>query len=357
MKSEEGFLYRLADDGETYVIYGYEGDADVVGIPYYIDGVAVTELNPDEFPTDKKFYVYSIDEDFEYKKTDDGTGIIITKFVGDIDNFMIQEEIEGLPVVEIGDDAFEASDVVDVAIPSTVKKIDKDGFYDCKKLETVYFSEGLEEIGQDAFGQTALTEIDLPDSLTTLGGGCFANTKLKKVYIPKNTVSIYSTSFTYSEVEEFEVDRANDVFASKDGVIYLKDMKTIAIFPPKKAGSFVIPAEVTKIGGGSFIYCDQVTEVSLEDGSQLSEIGPAFIGCPGLTKIDLSKSGSSIEAAAIYNCSNLKEIYFPQNLMTIPADLFSDAGIPSTLTLVKYNANCDCQIEWPESVEVQTYDE
>ncbi len=357
MKSEEGFLYRLADDGKTYEIYGYEGDKDVVGIPYYIDGVEVTELDPTEFPTDKKFYIYSIDEDFEYKKTDDGTGIIITKFVGDIDEFMIQEEIEGLPIVEIGEDAFEASDVVDVAIPSTVKKIDTDGFYNCTKLKNVYFSEGLEEIGQDAFNRTALTEVDLPDTLTTLGGGCFAYTKLKKVYIPKNTASIYSSSFAYSEVEEFEVDRANDVFASKDGVIYLKDMKTIAIFPSKKSGSFVIPAEVTKIGGGAFMFCDNVTEISLEDGSQLDTIGSAFIGCQGLTKLDLSKSGNTIEAAAVYNCSSLKEIYFPQNLMTIPADLFSDAGIPGTLTLVKYNANCDCQVEWPEGVEVQTYDE
>ena len=355
MKTDDGFVYRLADDGETYVIYGYEGDKDVVGVPYYIDGVAVTSLEPDDFPTDKKFYVYSIDSDFEYKKTDDGTGIIITKFVGEIDNFMIQEEIDGLPIVEIGDDAFEASDVTDVAIPSTVKKIDKDGFYNCTKLENVCFSEGLEEIGQDAFGQTALTEIDLPESLTTLGGGCFANTKLKKVYIPKNTENIYTTSFTYSEVEEFEVDRANDVFASKDGIIYLKDMKTLVVCPPKKSGSLVIPAEVTTLGGGAFIYCNELTEVSLEDGSQLDKIGPAFIGCQGLTKLDLSKSGNLMEAAAIYNCSSLKEIYFPQNLMTIPADLFGDAGMPDTLTLVKYNADCDCRVEWPENVEVQNY--
>ena len=356
LKTEDGLLYRTSDDGETYIICGYEGDEDIVGIPYEIDGVSVSNIDTDSLPSDKKYLVYTYDDDFEYKKTDDGTGIIITKYKGDVCNFIIQDSIEGLPIVEIGEDAFEASDVETVAIPSTVKKIDRDGFYNCKKLEKIYLSEGLEEIGQDAFNSTALTEIDLPDSLIKLGSGCFAYTKIKKVSIPKNVNSIHSLAFAYSEIEEYDVDRANDTFASSEGIIYLKDMKTLCMCPSAKSGSVVISADVTTIGGGAFICCNNITEISLEEGSQLNEIGCAFCYCTGLTRLDLSKSGNSIASEALVGCSSLSEIYFPKDLKTISADLFGDDGVPSSVKVVKYNAECDCQIEWPESVEVQTYE-
>ena len=126
--------------------------------------------------------------------------------------------------------------------------------------------------------------------------------------------------------------------------------------PSAKSGSVVISADVTTIGGGAFICCNNITEISLEEGSQLNEIGCAFCYCTGLTRLDLSKSGNSIASEALVGCSSLSEIYFPKDLKTISADLFGDDGVPSSVKVVKYNAECDCQIEWPESVEVQTYE-
>lgn len=61
---------------------------------------------------------------------------------------------------------FAGTDVKEVTIPGTVKKIPLDTFYQCSKLTKVTFEEGVEEVAEDAFIDCpVLNEIVLPKSL------------------------------------------------------------------------------------------------------------------------------------------------------------------------------------------------
>lgn len=78
-------------------------------------------------------------EDFEFTKTDGG--IVIEKYLGSMTEFAVPAEIDGRPVVEIGNKAFcENADIKRVELPDTVVKIGKNS--------TLKFRKGGEISGE-----------------------------------------------------------------------------------------------------------------------------------------------------------------------------------------------------------------
>ena len=83
-----------------------------------------------------------------------------------------------------------------VVLPGSVRGILSGAFRGFRTLEEVVFSEGLEEIGQDAFEMTGLKSVILPDSLRRIGFHAFYGCKsLASITIP---VSI--TNFCCSRI-------------------------------------------------------------------------------------------------------------------------------------------------------------
>lgn len=61
-------------------------------------------------------------------------------------------------------------------LPSTLKRIESGSFYSCPALRSVYFAEGIEEIGDNCFRYcNSLEKIVLPTTLKKLGKSCFAD--------------------------------------------------------------------------------------------------------------------------------------------------------------------------------------
>ena len=89
----------------------------------------------------------------------------------------------------IGEGAFSTGDrtgatFTELCIPASVETIGYRAFGKCSKLETVTFAPGskLKEIVGDAFFNTALESITIPEKVTTIGSGAFEGcSKLKKV--------------------------------------------------------------------------------------------------------------------------------------------------------------------------------
>lgn len=79
-------------------------------------------------------------------------------------------------VVEIGPQSFYRSQIKNVIIPSSVKKIDSESFYQCENLEEVNLPEGLERIEWRAlYGCHKIKTIVVPSSVTFIGGEAFNN--------------------------------------------------------------------------------------------------------------------------------------------------------------------------------------
>lgn len=83
-----------------------------------------------------------------------------------------------------------------VVLPEGMEKISGSTFYGCEKLKEVDLPDSLITIGEYAFSKTAVEKIVLPPNLAILEEGAFSDCKsLKDVYFPANIDSFIHNAF------------------------------------------------------------------------------------------------------------------------------------------------------------------
>ena len=216
-------------------------------------------------------------EEVEFEFNSDGTGYIVTGIGGykyfNKTEIIIPETYNGLPVVEIGEEAFRNCDfMTSIDIPETVKKIGIRAFYGCDNLKEIVIPDGVIEIGDTAFFECkSLTFAVIGNSVVDMGRYTFKDcTALESVIFGSSLETIGYLSF--------------------EGCKSLK--------------SIIIPENVTTIDSNAFAYCYSLETVIL--GSSLKEIGSsAFYGCISLKSIVIPKSVKVILYNAFSSCTSL----------------------------------------------------
>ena len=208
------------------------------------------------------------------------------------DEIIIPSEIEGQKVCEIADYAFSDSDVKSVYIPSTVTRVNTEAFENASKLEEIVCEEGGEYISVDGCLYNsegyillkvpeAKTEIkEYAENIRTISDNAFRNSSVKEVVLPETVVNIREYSFAFSGVEKV-----------------------------------VIPENVTLISEFAFYGSENLKEAVLPKG--LEEIAAnAFGHCSALTDIYLPYGLTCIEGSA-FHCSGLKSVIIPDTVNRI----------------------------------------
>jgi len=136
-------------------------------------------------------------KDFIVVLNNAGNGVAITGYTGKATTVRIPAQIEGMPVKEIGKQAFAANqDITNVVIPSGVVSIGDDAFGLCVKLTSISLPDSLNSVGKNAFMHTGLTSVTLPKSITSLSEGLFYNCRqLKSVKINGSITEIQPSAF------------------------------------------------------------------------------------------------------------------------------------------------------------------
>jgi len=185
----------------------------------------------------------------------------------------IPNEVNGLPVVSIGDGAL----------------------WGQNELSSVTISTNVTNVGYDAFGDCEnLVSVTIPNSVATIGEGAFGGCKsLTSVTIPNSVISIMG-----------------------DGAFsYCWSLTNVTI------GN-----GVTGIGEETFTYDWRLANVTI--GESLTNIGfNAFAFCGGLTSVTIGRSLSSISTAAFYSCSNLASVYCQGDAPSLGLGVFDVANI------------------------------
>ena len=224
----------------------------------------------------------------------------------------------------IGNSAFEqCASLISIDIPANVETIGTAVFWGCSSLTTVTFEKGsqLKTIGggssyYGAFSYcTALTSIEIPASVETIGASAFKGcSKLATVTFEKES-QLKTIGGGYSEPNYYGV---------------FSDCTALT--------SIEIPASVETIEAAAFKGCSSLATVTFENGSQLKTIGGgsyssgAFSDCTALTSIEIPASVETIEAAAFKDCSSLTSIEIPASVETIKASAFKGCSSLATVT-------------------------
>ena len=194
-------------------------------------------------------------------------------------------------LITIGEEMFYQSDLRSVVIPTNVTTVGYSAFKRCSSLTTVTFEKEsqLKTIGGDyyygAFSDcTALTSIEIPASVETIGNTAFSDCS-----------SLATVTFEKGS--------------------RLKTIGNNAYYRCTSLTSIEIPASVETIEKKAFMHCSSLATVTFEKGSQLKTIAGdsydgAFSDCTALTSIEIPASVETIEATAFKRCSKLATITF-----------------------------------------------
>lgn len=232
-----------------------------------------------------------------YDVSETDGAVTITGCRTDAVSFRIPSEIDGRPVKKIGDNAFADSPLQAVGLPEGLEEIGTDAFRGSKSLVFAGLPDSLLVIGQFAFGECgALTGIRLPDGLQTIGNYAFAETALSEVSIPASAEDIGAGAFAVNAgtgFTAFTVDAANNVFFAKEGILYRTGVsaegeQTVTLWqcPSSVSGTVSIPDGVTAVADFAFAHCTRVEALQVPD-TVLSVGYGAFLGC-GITEITVS---------------------------------------------------------------------
>ena len=285
-----------------------------------------------------------------------------TSLSGDI---VLPSKIEGKPVTSIGWRAFwYCSSLTSITIPNSVTSIDDLAFNGCEKLtqinvdtaNTVYSSENgvlfnkeKTELIRYPAGKTD-TAYAIPDSVTSIGWGTFSGcSSLTSITIPDSITSIGTCAFEgCKKLTQINVDKANTVYLSVNGVLFNKEKTELIRYPAGKTDTaYAIPDSVTSIGWGTFSGCSSLTSITIPDG--VTSIGDlAFDGCNSLTSITIPNSVTSIGDEAFFLCSSLTSITIPDSVTSIEDSAFSGC---SSLKDVYYSGT---QEQW-KKISIGSY--
>ena len=113
-----------------------------------------------------------------------------------IDNGSETYEVPG-DFEKIGEDAFFNTSLKEVIVPDSVKAIDSAAFFQARNLESVRLPAGLKEISSKLFSNCAsLKSVVIPDGVTSIGEYAFFNCEsLKEVVIPASVTDIDRDAF------------------------------------------------------------------------------------------------------------------------------------------------------------------
>ena len=160
---------------------------------------------------------------------DETTGTI-TKYVETDTVVVIPSKINGVPVETIGNTAFQNSAVTSVTIPDSVTAIYSGAFANCSQLTNISIPNSVTFIGFSTFEHcTSLKSITLPSSLNSISEALFFGcSQLTTIHIPDSVPSIQSYAFYHCE-----------------------NLETIRI-----------PVSVTSIGNNAFADCPSLMTVT-----------------------------------------------------------------------------------------------
>ena len=184
----------------------------------------------------------------------------------------------------IGYSALQGTEITELTIPEGVTTIWGSAFDGCYNLQKVSLPSTLLSLGFRAFADcNSLTEISIPNSVTEIQPGAFMNCKgLQKVSLPSGLKEIPRYMFHYCEKLE--------TVTGGEAVTKIDQRAFECCY---KLADYALPSALDSIGERAFLYCQQLKSVTIP--RTLRGFGvSAFAGCSNLEDVTF-ESGSALK--------------------------------------------------------------
>ena len=211
-------------------------------------------------------------------------------------------------------------------------------------------------IARGAFRGCKMTELILPDTVTTINSEAFEDCKnLTTIHFPASFTDFHGKSENSGDnggldswikgcdsLKAFTVSENNPHYKSMNGILYSKDGKTVGPVPPAISFDSINWNGISAIG--DFAFCGRETQrANIEIPSQITSIGDyAFCGYggswydssyDGTVNIKLNEGLAFIGEYAFSSIYHLEEIDLPDSLTTLGKGAFASDNQLKSMTI------------------------
>ncbi|MGN0334131.1 MAG: leucine-rich repeat protein [Lachnospiraceae bacterium] len=227
---------------------------------------------------------------------------IITRYNGAGTKLHVPSELDGYPVTQIRDYAFQNCDTIEeISLPNGLQVIGSYAFYGCKNLRIAEFPDSVTMIKLRAFSgcmnlETFHYSRGLKNAEAYIFAGC---KKLTDIVIPEGVTNVADQAFMYADCLQT--------------VTLPSTIRTIGISAFRGCENLSgvnLPKGLQVIGTSAFLGCTQLTEMTFPESLRNIE-GHAFHGCSGFTSLKLPDGVEKIGVYAFAECINLESINYP----------------------------------------------
>ena len=257
----------------------------------------------------------------------------------------IPETIENMPVVEIGPKAFEFSTITDIKIGINIRKIEKEAFAHCRKLNSVTWNCKCNAIPDKCFYRcTELKKFDFT-ATKRVGQYAFGESGLQEVRLPKNIESILEGTFSgCSELQsvtwhcQCDVIPADCFFGCSNLMQFdfsgVKKVRERA-FSESGLKEVCLTENTEVVSEKAFSYCKILRAVTWNCKCDVIS-AYCFSECSNLTSFNFA--GIKKIGSYAFWASGLQEVRLPKNIESIYERAFGECR---ELQSVEWNCKCD----------------
>ena len=257
-----------------------------------------------------------------------------------LENVIIQEK-DGQGVEYIGTYAFYGcSNLQTINLPDTITTIGGSCFRYCTKINNVKLPSNLKTLnGQTFSGCTNLQNIELPQNLESLNSESLAGTSITKIKLPKNLSNIGNAALSISTLQEIDTSE-NNYFEFKNGILYSKDLKTLVV-ALSNVTSINMESTVETIQGFAFSNCNKLSNINITE--KVKSIGEGVFSNSNIKGITVEPKNNyftavnnnlySFDGTILYRLFDTGNITIKDGVKNIIRGALSNDGTIKSITL------------------------
>ncbi|MBR4042045.1 MAG: leucine-rich repeat domain-containing protein [Bacteroidaceae bacterium] len=253
-------------------------------------------------------------------------------YLGSSNNVVLPQDFQGEKYT-IGDNAFKNSTITSITIPQGVTSIGNHAFSDCKNLTSITIPEGVKSIGDYAFsGCSSLSSINIPESVTSIGlGAFFGCAKLTSATIPEGVAIIGIGAFRdCSSLTSITIPENSQLTSIDNSAFYGCSSLTSAKCPVRFRILFPNVDFSVRVGDFKFLdgvlvgYVGSSSNILLPENFQGKEytIGDNAFARSGVVSVVITVGVTSIGDNAFRDCYGLTSVFIPESVTSIGDDAF-----------------------------------
>ncbi|MBO5262258.1 MAG: leucine-rich repeat protein [Clostridia bacterium] len=269
--------------------------------------------------------------------SDDGTYYILSSVESmDTKEYTIPESYKGLPVKEIGKQAFHLCRQLEtVTVPNTIEKIGEGAFLKCYNIKKIVLPfVGMDKTTTNSlFGYIFGAPMDGKDEglrpiIQVIGED------VRTYYIPPTLVDVTINGGTLDESCFMNCVDIRRVTYNGEG----ESVGDRAFDNCQMLDQITLPLSVFEYGDRAFQNCYELDTFPLYEG--IETIGDyCFAGCINTDYLAIPSSLSSLGEGAFSECDAIKSVIVPSNVEDLPEYLFSGCSALETVTLEESTSN------------------